>query len=111
MSRLALSDDAVENLADAIWNRLVGAHCDPIELNMRAKLALETRLSGGTPPFGVDKLSTGETAAYVGLQVETLREPRKRQNLKFPAPYRYGRKMFWRRSELDAWIERQREAA
>ena len=88
---------------------MVGAHCNPVELNLRAKLALEYRLLGsGAPPFGLDKLGTEETAAYIGLQSETLRDKTKRRILGIPTPYNYGRKLFWRRSELDQWIELQR---
>jgi predicted DNA-binding transcriptional regulator AlpA len=108
---LPLPDSLVDNLADALWARMVGSNCDPVELNLRAKLALEHRLLGGNPPsFGLDKLVTEETAAYSGVKPETLRDRTKRRILGFPAPYKYGRKLFWRRSELDQWIEQQRLA-
>ena len=104
-----LPESVVDNLADALWARMVGANCDPIELNLRAKLALEHRLLGGSAPaFGLDKLGTEETAAYCGVKAETLRDKTKRRILGTPPPYKYGRKLFWRRSELDRWIERQR---
>jgi predicted DNA-binding transcriptional regulator AlpA len=109
---LLLTESAVDNLADALWARIVGSNCDPIELNLRAKLALEHRLLGGSaPPFGLDKLGTEETAAYTGVKAETLRDKTKRRILGIPQPYNYGRKLFWRRSELDQWIERQRVTA
>jgi predicted DNA-binding transcriptional regulator AlpA len=109
---LLLPESVVENLADALWARMVGANCDPIELNLRAKLAIEHRLFGGSaPPFGLDKLITEETAAYIGVKAETLRDKAKRRILGIPSPYNYGRKLFWRRSELDQWIERQRVTA
>ena len=91
---------------------MVGANCNPIELNLRAKLAIEHRLVGGNePPFGLDKLGTEETGAYIGVKAETLRDKTKRRVLGVPMPYSFGRKLFWRRSELDRWIERQRVAA
>jgi predicted DNA-binding transcriptional regulator AlpA len=106
---LSLPESLIDNLADALWARMVGSNCDPVELNLRAKLALEHRLVGGNPPsFGLDKLGTDETAAYSGVKAETLRDKTKRRILGFPLPYKYGRKLFWRRSELDQWIERRR---
>ena len=106
---LPLPESLVDNLADALWARMVGSNCDPVELNLRAKLALEHRLVGGNPPsFGLDKLGTDETAAYSGVKAETLRDKTKRRILGFPLPYKCGRKLFWRRSELDQWIERRR---
>jgi predicted DNA-binding transcriptional regulator AlpA len=92
------------------WSaRMVGAHVDPIEFNLRAKLALETRIIGcDRSPFGLDKLSTAEGAAYLGLQEQTLHDRHKRRALGIPEPYHIGRKLFWRRSEIDAWIELQR---
>jgi hypothetical protein len=106
---LPLPESLVDNLADALWARMVGSNCDPVELNLRAKLALEHRLVGGNPPsFGLDKLGTDETAAYSGVKAETLRDKTKRRILGVPLPYKYGRKLFWRRSELDQWIERRR---
>lgn len=109
---LALPENVVDKLADALWARMVGANCDPIELNLRAKLALEYRLVGGNaPPFGLDRLGTEETAAYTGVKAETLRDKTKRRTLGIPKPYNYGRKLFWRRSELDEWIEKRRFVA
>jgi len=105
-----LSEGAISRLADELWVRLVGANCDPIEVNLRAKLALEQRIvNAAVPAFGLDRLATEEAAAYIGLKAETLRERRKRQALQIPPPYRYGRKLFWRRTELDVWIENHRE--
>jgi predicted DNA-binding transcriptional regulator AlpA len=107
-----LPESILNNLADALWTRIVGANCDPIEINLTMKLALEQRLiGGGAPPFGLDKLGTEETAAYIGVKAETLRDKTKRRILGVPQPYNYGRKLFWRRSELDQWIERQRVTA
>jgi predicted DNA-binding transcriptional regulator AlpA len=107
------TQETLDALADRLWARITGAYCDPIELNLRAKLALEYRLSGSTmqPPFGLDRLTAAETAAYIGVQAATLQDNHKRRALGIPAPYSIGRKIFWRRSELDPWIEAQRIAA
>jgi hypothetical protein len=106
---LPLPDNVIADLAEAIWAKIVGSNCDPVDLNLRAKLALETRILGrDSVPFGLDKLGTAETASYIGIQPETLRDKVKRLNLGLPAPYSFARKLFWRRSELDAWIEAQR---
>ena len=102
---LVLPEKVVDDLADALWVRMVGANCDPIELNLRAKLATDRLLGGAAPPFGLDKLGTAETASYIGVKAETLRDKTKRRILGIPPPYNYGRKLFWRRSELDQWIE------
>jgi hypothetical protein len=107
---LALPDDAISALADALWAKMVGANCDAVDLNLRAKLALETRLLGGSrTPFGLDRLSCDETAAYIGVLAETLRDKAKRRALGIPPPYHIGRKLYWRRSDLDPWIEARRE--
>jgi hypothetical protein len=42
------------------------------------------------------------------LQAETLRATAKRKALELPTPYIYGKKLYWRRSELDAWVEQRR---
>jgi len=82
----------------------------PVDLNLRAKLALETRLLGGSrTPFGLDKLTCEETAAYIGVLAETLRDKTKRRGLGIPEPYHIGRKLYWRRSDVDPWIESRRE--
>jgi predicted DNA-binding transcriptional regulator AlpA len=110
-SNLSLSEAVIAQLADELWGRFAGSNCDPIEMNLRAKLALEHSLRGkGALPFGLDKLGTEETAAYIGIKAETLRDRVKRRILGVPPPYNLGRKLFWRRSELDQWIERQRLA-
>jgi hypothetical protein len=104
------ASDEIDAIADRIWARIVGANFDPLEFNLRAKLALETRLLGpDRPPFGLDRLNTVETANYVGVKPETLQDRQKRRALGISEPYNIGRKLYWRRSELDAWIETQRE--
>ena len=99
-------------MADRLWTKIVGVQFNPIELHLRAKLALEHHLLGSTTPsFGLDKMSAAETAAYVGVQVETLRDRSKRRVLGIPEPYPIARKLFWRRSEIDPWIEARRSSA
>ncbi len=99
----------IEALADQLWGRIIGAGLNPVDLNLRAKLAIEQRLLGlPLPSFGLDKLPTIEAATYIGMQPETLQDRHKRKTLGVPEPYSIGRKLFWRRSELDAWIELQR---
>jgi predicted DNA-binding transcriptional regulator AlpA len=107
-----IDDVLIDDLADRLWSKMVGANCSAVELNLRAKLALEARVlgSGGSPSFGLDRLTTEETASYIGGQAETLRDKHKRRVLGLPQPYHIGRKLFWRRSELDSWIETRREA-
>jgi len=109
MSQTTLPDEMIDGIADALWARLVGANFDIIEHELRLRLAIEQKLSS-TPgvPFGLDKLGTEDTAAYLGLQPETLRSNVKRRKLGIPEPYAYGRKNWWRRSELDDWVEKQR---
>src|SRR5262249_840227 len=112
MAQSLLPDDLIDGIADALWARLVGANFDPIEHQLKLRLAIERKLSATEcVPFGLDRLSTDDTAAYLGLQSETLRSRVKRRRLALPEPYSYGRKMWWRRSELDGWIEQQRQAS
>jgi predicted DNA-binding transcriptional regulator AlpA len=47
-------------------------------------------------------------AKYIGLKPETLRDRAKRRKLGMPDPFSIGKKLAWRRSELDRWIEGQR---
>jgi len=102
-------EEAIQELANRLWANMIGEHASPVEFNLLAKLALEQRLLGrDKPSFGLDKLSAYETAAYDGVQAPTLHDRQKRRALGVPEPYNIGRKLFWRRSELDAWIEEQR---
>ena len=95
------------HIADAIYEKLMGAN--DVENDLRLRLAIEHRLSGSaTAPYGLDRLNTVDAAMYLGLVPETLRSTAKRKTLKLPEPYSYGKKLFWRRSELDAWTEQQR---
>ena len=101
--------EIIEQLAGALWSRMAGADFNTVDQHLRAKLAIEQKILGqATPPFGLDKLSTEEVASYAGLATETLRQTSKRRALRLPAPYPIGRRLFWRRSEIDAWIEQQR---
>ena len=101
----------VADIADAVYTKLVGANFDLIENDLRLRLAIEQRLSGiATAPYGLDRMTTLDAATYLGLQAETLRATAKRKTLRLPEPYSYGKKLFWRRSELDAWAEKQRAA-
>jgi hypothetical protein len=110
-TELPLPDDVIAALAEALWAKMVGSNCDLVDLNLRAKLTLERHLLGSNSvPFGLDKLGTSETASYIGVQPETLRDRVKRRHLGLPVPYAFARKLFWRRSELDAWVETQRPA-
>jgi hypothetical protein len=73
-------EERLNALADRLWARIIGVQFNPIELNLRAKLALEHRLLGATTPsFGLDKMGTDEVAAYIGVQPETLRDRSKLQ--------------------------------
>jgi hypothetical protein len=104
-----LDDKLIGGIADAIYAKIVGANFNLIEHDLRLRLALEQHLTGsGAVPFGLDRMTTVDTAAYLGLQAETLRSTAKRRLLRLPEPYNYGKKLFWRRSELDDWVERQR---
>jgi predicted DNA-binding transcriptional regulator AlpA len=108
---LELSETTIETLATSLWARMVGSDYDPIEMNLRAKLALKQRLLGTTAvPFGLDKLSVAEVSKYTGIRAETLQNKGKRATLRMPEPYGLGTKLFWRRSELEAWIETKRAA-
>ena len=95
-----LDDPTVIALADRLWALIVGAGADPADFNLRAKLALEARFlpPGDRPSFGLDKLDSSETAAYIGVQVATLQDRHKRRALDLPQPYPIARKLFWRRS-------------
>ena len=42
-TELPLPEEVIANLAEALWARMVGSNCDPVDLNLRAKLALERR--------------------------------------------------------------------
>jgi predicted DNA-binding transcriptional regulator AlpA len=105
-----LPQHVIDSIADAIWARMVGSSFDPAEHHLKVQLAMEQRYGpAGAVPFGLDRLTTEDTAAYLGLRPETLHDRVKRSRLALPEPYRYGKKLFWRRSELDRWVEHQRD--
>ena len=82
-----LPDDALDRLADALWVAHDWCRVSEIDLQLRAKLALEQRLlPTDRPPFGLDRLDTPESASYVGVQPETLRDKVKRRQLGIPEP-------------------------
>jgi hypothetical protein len=51
-------------------------------------------------------LNSAEAAAYLNVPITTLRSRRAVWGLH---PFRVGRALMWRKSELDAWLERNRE--
>ena len=80
-----LDDKLIGGIADAVYTKMVGANFDLIENDLRLRLALEQRLTGsGAVPFGLDRLSTTDAGAYLGLQPETLRSTAKRRLLGLP---------------------------
>lgn len=110
MAKPLLSQDLIASIADAIWARMVGSHFDPAEHHLKMQLAVQQHFApSGAIPFGLDRLTTDDAAAYLGLRPETLHDRVKRSRLALPEPYRYGKKLFWRRSELDRWVEHQRD--
>jgi hypothetical protein len=87
-----LDDKLISGIADALYSKLVGVDFDVIDHDLRLRLALEQRLTGGgSVPFGLDRLNTTDAAAYLGLQPETLRANAKRKALDLPIPYIYGK--------------------
>ncbi len=53
-------------------------------------------------------LSTAETAGYLGVPVRSLQANWKRWELK---PYRVGKRLQYRVSDLESWLESRQEAA
>jgi predicted DNA-binding transcriptional regulator AlpA len=108
--QMSLKDSCfLDQLATSIADRLISSGLDAPECNLRLRLALEHRLAGGSIPFGLERLNTDDAAAYLGIKAETMRSTAKRRALDLPTPYNFAKKLYWRRSELDAWVERQRE--
>ena len=67
MSKNLLSQDVLASIADAIWARMVGSRFDPAEHHLKVQLAMEQRFGpSGAIPFGLDRLTTEDTAAYLG---------------------------------------------
>ena len=44
ITEFPLPEEVIAGLADALWAKMIGSNCDPVDLNLRAKLALEARL-------------------------------------------------------------------
>ena len=66
-------------------------------------------MSGGTPMSTQDRLMTlQECADYLGFTAAGLYQMR--YNGTAPLGYKVGGKVRYRRSELDAWLEAQRDA-
>lgn len=105
--QMSLQDSSfLDQLATSIVDRLISPS---LECNLRLRLALEHRLAGGSIPFGLERLNTDDAATYLGIKAETMRSTAKRRGLDLPTPYNFAKKLYWRRSELDAWVERRRE--
>jgi hypothetical protein len=86
-----VNDAFTAALADKICERLTGLCFAAQEADLRLRLALEQRVTGASAiSFGLDRLSTTDAAAYLGLQAETLRATAKRKALDLPTPYIYG---------------------
>ena len=62
---------------------------------------------GTRPPFDVDRMTREEAARFLGLEVSTLEADVSRRKLAIPF-YRIGRLVYYRRSELEAWVEARR---
>jgi excisionase family DNA binding protein len=50
-------------------------------------------------------LSTKEASEYLGVSTHTLNMWRAKDDGRYPIYFRFGRKIMYRQSELDAWIE------
>lgn len=62
---------------------------------------------GATLKFSEDRLTRKEAAAYLGISAITLIVDAKRRHLLVPF-YRVGRRCYYRRTELDAWLTSRR---
>lgn len=58
-------------------------------------------------PSHPDRLTTAEAAEYLPMPVDTLRWRRK-QGLA-PRSFKIGRKLFYEKTDLDAFLDQQRE--
>jgi predicted DNA-binding transcriptional regulator AlpA len=101
--------DQIDEIAERLYARFVGSEISVIGQELRLRLLLEQNIKpGATVPFGLDRLDVWQTAEYLGLKAETLRDRVKRRKLGMPEPFTIGKKLAWRRSELDQWVEGQR---
>jgi predicted DNA-binding transcriptional regulator AlpA len=105
---LAHIPDNLDEIADRLYARLVGSDISVMGQELRMRLLLEQNLNPGAPvPYGIDRLDVRRpSTSYIGLKPETLRDRAKRRKLGMPDPFSIGKKLAWRRSELDGWIER-----
>lgn len=63
-----------------------------------------------TPAFPDERLTRVQAAEYLGLKPNTLAIDAMKRHLGVPF-YHVGRKVFYRRSELDAWLTSHRVGA
>ena len=59
------------------------------------------------PPFDEDRMTRSQAAAYIGLSPATLATDATRKQLGIPF-YRLGNRVFYRKSDLDVWLETRR---
>lgn len=62
-----------------------------------------------SPDFSQDRMTRKQAAEYVGLRTSALEADVSRQRLRIPF-YRIATRVFYRKSDLDAWIEQHRVA-
>lgn len=72
-------------------------------------LSMATLVHGNRPAFDQDRLDREAAARYLGVAFSTLENDVVTQRLGVPF-YRIGRKPYYRRSDLDQWIESRRVA-
>ena len=61
-----------------------------------------------TPAFDADRLTTPQAAAYIGVAEISLKIDRVTDRLGAIPFYRVGRLIYYRRSDLDKWLEDRR---
>ena len=99
----------VDQIADRLYARFIGEGVNCISQELRLRLFMEQSLRpDATVPFGLDRLDVWATADYLGLSPDTLRDRTKRRKLGMPQPFSIGKKLQWRRSELDVWVDQRR---
>jgi predicted DNA-binding transcriptional regulator AlpA len=55
----------------------------------------------------MDNLGTEAAAEYTGVPASTLRYWRSTRNPDAPASFQIGRRVFYRRADLEAWVQAQ----
>ena len=68
---------------------------------------MNNRQCSTSPSFDQDRLTREEAARYLGVSPTTLIIDARQQHLNVPF-YRVGKRCYYRRSELDAWLESHR---